>query len=495
MSHIHLALYMAACLMLASADIYAAIDDRSIRVGDTVDVLEDDSVMFHIAAFTTPNACRGGLLELREMHSKLSEIGPIDMTLYVTTRDRAMVREMQTAYRWPFATEIDPLMAYRKAFGVVDSPWAIITDRNGVVMATGPLGKVDYDWVDTISSLRTRTHSASSDVRRLRERARVSIAGSGPLVAGGLQRHLTMIDDTLAAVVMTPLARLALVSTSGSLQRMLSLSPDSSYAPFIPIMAASTPCNAGPVIIDSDPYSTEMVMVDFDRTGITRTVTPCRPKIPAGAMITHFTAIDTQRRVMVATLLYTDSVARGSDRTSAVAWDLHTGEIIASIDRDSVFEQADLSNYFWQSPWIDDSTIAVITNLSTTIRYVDRRTPTQVRTLNFLPDTNIWHQEWRSHYRKLTSTSTLQERMALAPYTSQLERLLRDEVTGSFYVTFYNTRRSGEIDTYIVGPVGSPTSATRYIGRDHLCHRIAHNVLTTTQIHNGLLDIVTYDLR
>ena len=462
-----------------------------VQVGDRIDINYTDTADIHFYIFTQPTACFTCIQSITPIQRMLSAYGRVLVVMYVSTDDQHFIERMRVDNGWTFSVVPDPLRAYQKAYKVKNAPVGIVTDRNGRVLAAGPIGSSRYDWTKLYIDLPTSTAAASSDIPQVRTVSTTILQGSNAIVSSGFQRQLVFVSDSLFVIHATPLRRILTYTYTGTLVRSAEILADSGYVPFAPMLAGTPNRSDAIVLIDVDPVKNKPVLLMYNQFLSGRKI--LRPEIQHSphAQYGFFAATDQQNTTITTSVVYANASMREKDKTGSIAWTIHDGVVTSYFQRDLLHDSADLSNYYWIAPWIDQDEIAIIENMSRTVSIANRREPHKVRAVTFSPDTMVWKTGWMSSYRNLQETSTIEQRRALSYCVSNLDRLLKDPVSKEYYVSFYNRLDNGSIDMYITGPLGNDRTRTRYVGRNYLCHGIDNGLLYTTITNNGQILLVT----
>lgn len=489
-------------LSMISASIAAAAstpsfdDHRKPSKGDIVDVMPKDTATLRLLVFLPQIACQGCAQSVSPIRRQLQESmkTSVDVTVFISSDDDGFVRLQKEQHSWEFAVLPDPIRAYQKAFGVTRAPYAILTNRCGVVLAAGPFGSASFEWENVNVSDEEIEAGCPPRHDRIRLLSAVVLRGSAAIAGAGMQHQANIIGDSLVVVNATPLHKVMMFNMAGDSLRTFSHVAEESYTPFVPIMMSQPQSGRGCLFIDFTyegdiPITT---IVDYNGNVIERRQRHDYPP-GTGRFFLSFST-DSTLETIVSGYRYLNAAARGSDRTGCVVWSRITGEIKHRFSRDSIHEQADLSNYEWTTTWIDDDEIAYISNLSRSLRVYGRKDQQRTRELQFDPDTSAYKTGWVAQAMKLNEQSTLEERQALQVHVSATSRVLKDSETGDYYIAFHNFTVSGYIDTFVSGPIGKPDIGTWFVGRNHHVHKVGNSVVYTTNIQDGHLVLSSFEL-
>jgi hypothetical protein len=465
-------------------------------VGDTVAVMPRDTSAFRLIVFLPQIACSGCSKSISPMVKNLKEStrATIDVTVFIASDDDQFVRQQKVIYDWDFEVHADPIRAYQKTFGISRAPYAILTNRCGVVLAAGPVGASSYDWEKVTIANRDLIRECNMGLSGITLRKSVVLRGSDAIAGAGMQRQVNIFGDSLVIVNATPLHKVMMFNMSGDSLMTFSHLPAEGYVPLTPILV-NQPYSGRRYLFIDFTYDGDIpitTIVDFNGQVIERQ--RCRD-YPSGSgrFYLSFTT-DSSLETIVSGYRYLSRADRGSDRTGCVIWDRATGDIVQRFDRDSIHEKADLSNYHWTTSWIDDDEIAFVSNLSREVNVYGRKDVRRTRVLQFSPDTTAYRTGWLSLGMRLNEQSSLEDRQALQVHVSATSRLLKDTETGDYYIAFHNFTVSGYIDTFVSGPIGKPETGTWFVGRNHHVHKIAKNSLYTTAVKDGKLVLNQFEL-
>jgi hypothetical protein len=481
--------------IVSSATPTSWVDD-AIAVGQTVAILPRDTAALRLIVFLPQVACQScaqSVLPIRE-RLQFETRQSVDVTVFISTDDDEFVRQQKNIYGWKFAVIADPIRAYQTLYRVQRVPSAVLTNRCGVVLAEGRLGSVDYDWDTVVVKPDVLDFGCPERLNKCRLRKEIVLKGSEALSGAGRQRQVNIIKDSLIIVNATPLNKVMVFRMNGDSLRTFSHEAGGGYIPFMPMMA-TRPFDGEACLFIDNTYEGDIPItsvVTFDGDVIERKQR--RVDSAESGRVSYFHSADARLETIVSSYRYLSKSDRGADRTGCIAWDRVSGNILHRFVRDSIHEQADLSNYHWTISLIDSEEIAYISNLSQTLNVHSRKDGSLLRTLPFNPDTSVYRTGWLSQGLLLTESSTIEERQALQTKVSATNFLLKDTESGDYYIGFNNFTVSGTIDGYISGPVGSPNAGTWFVGRSHQCHKISNGVLYASALQDGILVLSLYDL-
>lgn len=465
----------------------------SLRVGDTVVVFDDDTTDYHLIIIATSNSCQMAGMSFDPIRQHLAARGRVRAQLYVVTEDTELPKQLQEAYKWQFKSEIDPLGAYKNLYKAHNPPVGLITDKNGVVLAVGPIGKASYDWVSEMSRIPKATATTLDLERNLKEIDRTRLQGSESLIAAGFQRFVTLLSDTVISVCALPLARLDLFHTNGTHLAGTDVKGEGDYTPMMPMQVSSPVGSKGPLLIELVENGSGVVLLEYDLELRTRKVSYPRFEIDSGSHIGFFFATDASHTVLAVPSLPSDSLGHQRTSTGTTISSLSTGTQIMKFDRDQFYNEANLTNYYWGAQVVSDDEVAVCYNLGDTLR-IRNRTTGKLKQLKIDFDTTVWHTEWKQKFRDLRFSTPIEDIMAFSRSVSTHGMLFRDVSTGDYYVDFMNKVDSDGFVTYLAGPIGSPRCRTRRVGKNVMCHAVHNGVLYTTLSNKGALQLIRYEV-
>lgn len=469
---------------------YDASYYATTRVGDTIAIPEDDTTDFFLFVFASSSSCFTCKESIRPIQSLVSRVGKTTVTMFIHSNDKALPSRLQEEHKWDFDIVLDPLGAYQRLFGVTNIPLGIVADRAGVVQAIGPIGTSTYDWNAVIK----KVHRPSQMKRPAHPIKEIELDSSETFVAGGLQRQIVFLNDSLFAVHSIGLRRTAVYSTSGKRRAFRTRLDDSEYTPLIPMLARAPINAAGCLIVDEDVRSGERVFVRLDT--MLRTVKVEHPTFVMrdGAAPMFFFSTDRSLQQFAAAVTFSDSASRGSNNVSSSVWDIASGSMVQEFPIAEHFLRADLSNFYWTSVIVSDSEIASVSNLDDVLHIARPPLRSKIVDIPIAFDPSSWRTKWRSTYTELTWNTPLETRKKFGEFASCLDQLQRDDVRGDYYVSYYNNIPMGGIASYLVGPIGSSSCHTMDLGRDVLSHRVSNGILYCSVIRDGKLRLLLYRL-
>ncbi|MCX6141383.1 MAG: hypothetical protein NTX15_11260 [Candidatus Kapabacteria bacterium] len=465
----------------------------SLRVGDTVAVYDDDTADFHLIIIATTNSCQMAGQSFDPIRQNLAAKGLVRAQLYVATEDPDFPKRLQETYQWQFRSEIDPLGAYQKLYRVHHPPVGVITDRHGVVLAVGPIGKSVYDWGAEISRIPIATRVVLDLERNLKEIDRTRLQESESIIAAGFQRFVVMLSDTVVSVCALPLSRLDLFHTNGKHLAGTAIKKEGSYTPFMPLQAMSPMGSKGPLLVELEENGRGIVILEYDMDLKERRITRPRLQFDSGAFLRFNFSTDKTHTLLASVISPADSVGFKQPLTGTTLWSLSSGDQIMTFDREVCYSEANLSNYFWGSQVISDDEVAVCYSLGDSLSIRDRKTGS-IRRVKIDYDTTIWRTKWRQKFRDLLYSTPIEDIMAFSVNVSTHGTLTRDASNGAYYAEFMNQVKPDEYEVYITGPIGSPRCRTRRVGKNVMCHAVNKNILYTTLSSKGALYLIRYSL-
>jgi hypothetical protein len=476
----------------------ATVYDRksTVAVGDTIPVLPQDTSDLHLLVFLPEMFCSVFAEAVSPIRNRLQLASKrsVDVTVFISTDDDVFARQQKVIHSWDFRVYSDPIRAYQRIYRVQVTPTAVLANRCGIVLAVGRLGSTVYDWDTVVVTPELLDQGCFKRLNLSRLRKEVALKGSEALSGAGRQRQVNIIRDSLIVVNASPLHLGMVFSLGGDSLLTFSHKAGAGYLPYFPIMVPQPYDGRTCLFIDFtlEKATPIMSVIDFEGNVLERKQWRA-DSVEVGFMSIYFST-DARLETVVSGYRYNRESDRGTDRTGCIAWDRASGNILYRFVRDSIHDQADLSNYDWTISWIDDEEIAYISNLGQTL-YVHRRTDGQLmKELRFNPDTSAYRTAWLAQGLLLNESSTIEERQLLQTSVSATSILLKDSESGDYYIGFYNFSINGSIDGYVSGPVGSLDAGTWYLGRSHRYHKISNGVLYATALQDGIIVLRMYDL-
>jgi len=466
----------------------------STKIGDQITIAPSDSTVFNLLIFLNENSCNVCTSSIDPIIRSLGNMGRTNTSIFVATQDTRLPSILANKYGWSARVEGDPMLAYQKLFGIINPPLGIVADSKGRVLEIGPIGTSTFDWSLAFKRLRGQIEvHPKPHTPNLPIVSRVHLDSSDVLLVGGAQRQAVLIGRDKFVLCSTPLQTLYSYSLDGGLHRTLNLNKAKSYTPVIPILATAPLSTTTLLIVDQDPTSYELVAlrlstdlepIEYSKPGyVCDTLT--RP--------TFFFSTDVEGNMLVSGIGSDEPSATDLRKVGPVVWSRHNDTPIILDHRSWMFNEADISNYYWVCSAIKGDTIYAIENMSDTVIVYNLRTGNRER-IPFMLDTTSWRSGWKSRYKSINTSSSLEDRKALVPHTSCHEKLLVDASNGEIYLTYYNSRSGSPLESYVVGPIGKASSSTRRLGFGMQSHAVSEGRLYCTQIFDGGLDLVVLRL-
>ncbi|MCU0331308.1 MAG: hypothetical protein MUC47_10100, partial [Candidatus Kapabacteria bacterium] len=109
------------------------------------------------------------------------------MTAFVMTSDVGSLNTMAEVNKWQFRVLADPGEMYFGRYAVKKAPFGILANREGKILALGPIGSTSYDWGKVSISVEDIV-SKRQHLRNVTWQKKVKLDSSEALTAVGLQR-------------------------------------------------------------------------------------------------------------------------------------------------------------------------------------------------------------------------------------------------------------------------------------------------------------------